>query len=651
MRPRFASAVLLLLGASCAAPTPGRHAAPPGPPPAASAEVNAAPAAKHPLKGTIIGSDGTPLWGVRITLFPKDYTWNILHGAPVAQVESGPDGVFRVDHLEPGFYGITAYRARATSIFGDFFQVKPGVPIPDVKLSAGKEMYTFEGKVQDDGGRPLPDADVRICRPAIPADDMLFLPQRADGRYEVKLPAGEYFVVASAKGHVPAMIHGDAPKAARQVIDVTLSATPEPAMRDAAIAGIKASAIPLRTPLAGSGFDDMQALRPVLRNARVVALGEATHGSREIFQLKHRMLEFLATEMGFTVFAIETNLPEARAVNEYVLNGKGDPGDALAGLYGWPYNTVEVLELINWMRRYNVDPKHPKKLTFYGVDAQMVAVAVPSLIAYLTKVDPSLAASMKEQLTPLATKDYEVIERMKDKLPALLTAAASLERRLDAERAAYIRRSDASLWTVARQDATVVRQFLEMNISTEFEVRDRCMAEMVRRILDDEGPQAKMVLWAHNGHVATGPHMWTRRPMGRFLRDALGDALYVFGSSFNQGGFRAVNVSEKQGAREGVVSFHVDPPGAGSLEGALAAAGFPLFALDLRALPSSGPAREWWRRGQLTREVGAIFSDDGEYQTPIRPLESYDGLLFVESTTPSRAHIRVKKEAPADPAK
>ena len=93
---------------------------------------------------------------------------------------------------------------------------------------------------------------------------------------------------------------------------------------------IRAHAIRLTTPEAGHGFADLQPLKPVIGNARIVSLGEATHGTREFFQLKHRMLEFLATEMGFTIFSIEANMPEAYRLNDYVLNGTGDPAAAPA---------------------------------------------------------------------------------------------------------------------------------------------------------------------------------------------------------------------------------------------------------------------------------------------------------------------------------
>jgi erythromycin esterase len=75
------------------------------------------------------------------------------------------------------------------------------------------------------------------------------------------------------------------------------------------VAWIRDNAVKLETVSARNGFADMQPLKKIIGNARVVSLGEATHGTREFFQLKHRMLEFLATEMGFTIFSIEANIP------------------------------------------------------------------------------------------------------------------------------------------------------------------------------------------------------------------------------------------------------------------------------------------------------------------------------------------------------
>ena len=77
------------------------------------------------------------------------------------------------------------------------------------------------------------------------------------------------------------------------------------------------NAIPVKSFEAGHGFEDLQPLKKILKDVQIVGLGEATHGTREFFQFKHRMLEFLVKEMGFTVFAIEASYPECFNINNY----------------------------------------------------------------------------------------------------------------------------------------------------------------------------------------------------------------------------------------------------------------------------------------------------------------------------------------------
>jgi len=102
---------------------------------------------------------------------------------------------------------------------------------------------------------------------------------------------------------------------------------------DPVVDWIRSHAVLLKTTEAGNGFDDLRPLRALIGQARIVSLGEATHGSREFFQMKHRMLEYLASELGFTIFSIEANMPEAYRLNDYVLEGNGDPAQLLRGMY------------------------------------------------------------------------------------------------------------------------------------------------------------------------------------------------------------------------------------------------------------------------------------------------------------------------------
>lgn len=159
---------------------------------------------------------------------------------------------------------------------------------------------------------------------------------------------------------------------------------------------VAAHAVRLQTPAAGHGFADMQPLKKMIGNARIVSLGEATHGTREFFQLKHRMLEFLATEMDFTIFSIEANMPEAYRLNDFVLNGNGDPATLIKGMYFWTWDTQEVLDMVLWMREFNKSGKG--RVQFTGFDIQTPDVAAGIVSDFIARTEPDYAASVRRAI-------------------------------------------------------------------------------------------------------------------------------------------------------------------------------------------------------------------------------------------------------------
>ena len=405
------------------------------------------------------------------------------------------------------------------------------------------------------------------------------------------------------------------------------------AAAEAARTWLATNAVRLETVEAGHGFADMQPLKQIIGAARIVALGEATHGTREFFQLKHRMLEFLVNEMGFSVFAIEATMPESFDINDYVLTGRGDSKKALAGIYFWTWDTEEVLAMIEWMRSYNADPNHARKVKFYGFDMQSAPRAAKVTLAYLRRVDPQRADVAAQDLGILANP---YAEPRFDELPKekKATAAKTIKTVLssfDQRKQDYIRRSSADDWAIARQHAQVLNQNVEMRTAEIFDpqIRDRATAENIRWLVEHEGPDAKAVIWAHNGHVATTPG-----GMGWHLRQIYGPAMVVFGFAFNQGGFQA-----KEGplqTKGGLRPFEVGPAPAGSLDALLASADLRIAAVDLRALPKSGAVAEWFAPPRGTRDFNAMYFGDSPRLAQRVVPSIYDGLLFVEKTTAAR---------------
>ena len=179
-------------------------------------------------------------------------------------------------------------------------------------------------------------------------------------------------------------------------------------------------------------------------------------------------------------------------------------------------------------------------------------------------------------------------------------------------------------WVV--QNARVVLQCMQMRANQVS--RDASMAANVKWILD-RSPKAKIVLWAHNGHVGA-----TAGSMGSELRKMYGDQMVIFGFSFNQGGFQAV----QQGGSEGLKDFTVPPAPAGSLDATLAASGIPLFALNLQAAPKTGPVADWLAAAHGTRSIGALYPENSPFTyiaSQVAPA-TFNAVLFVEKTTPAR---------------
>lgn len=110
---------------------------------------------------------------------------------------------------------------------------------------------------------------------------------------------------------------------------------------------LRQNAIPIQHVEAGNGFADLQPLKHILRDVRIVGLGEATHGTREFFQFKHRLLEFLVTEMDFNTFTLEASYSACQDINEYVLYGEGDRATVLSGQGYIPWDTEEFSEMLD----------------------------------------------------------------------------------------------------------------------------------------------------------------------------------------------------------------------------------------------------------------------------------------------------------------
>ncbi len=407
---------------------------------------------------------------------------------------------------------------------------------------------------------------------------------------------------------------------------------PSPAL----VVWLKEHAIPFSSTQPGNGFTDLQPLKQIIGDARIVALGEGTHGTHEFFTMKHRLLEFLVKEMGFTLFAIEAAWAEANLINEYVHTGKGDPAQLLAGLCFWTWNTQEVLDMILWMRAYNEQEGNTRKVSFFGCDMQAFHIAMDNVLAYLQKVDPEKVATVEALYATWRSYRSRIHEY--DDEPPLVRAQCreNLQRVYDIllmHRFTYEALSSSEEYALARQSARVVLQSEEVFSADDYAKRDRYMAENVSWLLEQAGADAKIVLWAHNGHVSTDAYHYGYKSMGSYLRERYREKMLVWGFCFYQGSFNAIDID-----RHKLLAHRAALPPGNSYEHLFHQAGLPCMFLDLRTVKAGSSVTDWLSGPHSLRSVGAGYADSWPehcFYSSRLPNE-FDGIIYLQDTTPSR---------------
>lgn len=266
-------------------------------------------------------------------------------------------------------------------------------------------------------------------------------------------------------------------------------------------------------------------------SAKVVALGEASHGNAEFQELKLTVLQELVENYGFTAFALELDFGEGIAINEYILGGDGSSSELLENTTFPIYHTQQMQELIEWMRSYNATVSEDKKIRFYGFDMQMGVDSAKYLTNFCREHSVPGIDDALDAIAVLTDYDFQLDE----------TNAAPLEESLETIYAALEEygvtnaSDDFNLeYETALQATRALLQTVDnwLTDTPYFEYRDRCMADNVLWVLNTEEKigSGKIMIAGHNGHVALSDDEFTC--MGQNLRTDLGEAYYAIGTDY-----------------------------------------------------------------------------------------------------------------------
>ena len=285
---------------------------------------------------------------------------------------------------------------------------------------------------------------------------------------------------------------------------------------------------------ADDDFSDLEPLKAIIGSARIVSFGEGMHGAAEPLEFRNRLFRFLVERMGFTAIAIESGIAEGFEVNRYVLGASNDLDGAVKRGFSFGFSQLpQENDLLRWMRAYNDDPKHTRKVEFYGVDVSGgdddMELPLRFALEYLRGRDPAKSAAFNARIADLmprlhlnrmteAPNQYpELTQAERDRLTATI---ADIIAELEVHETQWTTATSKREYATALRAAVAARQvdsYLRWvpvgwkpsdgyaGIFPTVASADRTKADNLEWVLNQMGPNARVLVFMHRGHLMYTP--------------------------------------------------------------------------------------------------------------------------------------------------
>jgi protein-L-isoaspartate(D-aspartate) O-methyltransferase len=366
---------------------------------------------------------------------------------------------------------------------------------------------------------------------------------------------------------------------------------------------------------------DLAPLLARIGEARVVLLGEATHGTSEFYRMRDLITRELVEHKGFSLVAVEADWPDAARIDNYVRHRHVPPTEwqAFARFPTWMWRNHDVRRFVDWMHERNTGLPHERKVRFAGLDLYGLYNSIAEVLRYLEQVDPETAAVARRRygcLTPwqadpaaygqaALTGSYrsceaDVVRMLQDLL------SNRMQDMREQDEAFFDTIQNARLIT----DAEAYYRVMYYGPAQSWNHRDQHMFQTLLELLQFHGTESRVVVWEHNSHVgdAAATEMSARGELniGQLCRQHFGDAAYSIGFGTHEGTVAAA--SHWDGPLE---IKQVRPSCENSYERLCHEAGHGAFLLPLRGSERDALRREL-TEPRLERAIGVIYRPETE---------------------------------------
>jgi protein-L-isoaspartate(D-aspartate) O-methyltransferase len=370
---------------------------------------------------------------------------------------------------------------------------------------------------------------------------------------------------------------------------------------------------------------DLSGLVERIGDARVVLLGEATHGTSEFYRMRARITKELILRHGFNFVAVEADWPDAARINQYVRHAPAtrEQWKAFSRFPTWMWRNHEALELVEWLRAWNAEVSEPeRRASFYGLDLYSLFTSVNAVITYLNKIDPAMAAIARRRYSSLSPWEQDPAAYGRAVLSGgykdCEAAVVAMLRDMLNRRIEYSQR-DGDRFFDAAQNARLVaaaeRYYRVMYYGAveSWNLRDQHMFDTLERLLEFHGPGSKGIVWEHNSHVgnAAATEMGARgeHNVGQLSRARFAESAFLVGFGTDHGTVAAA--SEWDGPME---VKRVRPSHEASYERLCHDSELKAFMLHLKD-PVRQAVRDELEASRLERAIGVIYRPETELQS------------------------------------
>lgn len=382
----------------------------------------------------------------------------------------------------------------------------------------------------------------------------------------------------------------------------------------------------------------------ILANYRYVGMGEATHGTREFFEMKHRIFKYLVEHHGFRVFAIEADMGESYYINKYIQTGQGNARQIMSEkMLFWTWATQEVEDLIEWMKEYNQNVSSNQKLYYVGVDCQSFIHNIKLIPEYLQnysyslyqRLNSCLEVLLEQEFTNSTSIDNFYSNMSSSKFNGLTDSINVMINILDESRDELITNTSNYEFEIHRRLMENLRQVHFVNgrhhfYTTNENYRDKYMAENSLWSGTIGGEELKVAIWAHNGHVGRVPNYGGSGSLGNYMSFFVDNQYAVIGFSFSKGKFQAVGQGSASGNWIHTITHN---PIDNSYQKIFNLSSSPSFILINSEISSSDEFGTWYSQPKYYISIGAVFNGESAgYFYLCDILEEYDIIVHFNQT-------------------